>query len=438
MYFAIQVIFLSYRESPNCIGYCYTIEKKAVIITMVFSLTQSSPTESSQIRLTIRSLQPQLVQWRRYLHQHPEIGFQEHLTSKFISEKLQEWGIKHQTGIAYTGIVATIEGKQPGPVIAIRADFDALPIQEENQVEYRSLHDGFMHACGHDGHTAIALGTAYHLHHYRENLKGTVKIIFQPAEEGPGGAKPMIEAGVLTNPQVEAIIGLHLWNRLPLGTVGVRSGAMMAAVECFHCTILGKGGHGAMPEQTIDSVLVSAQIVTTLQTIVARNVNPLDSAVVTVGELHAGNATNVIADTARFSGTVRYFDPIYTGYFQERLEAIIAGICQAHNAKYELDYYHLYPPVINDPAITSLVQSVALEVVQTPADIAPACQTMGGEDMSFFLQEVPGCYFFLGSANPTLDLAYPHHHPRFDFDETALGMGVEIFVRCVEKFSQQA
>lgn len=405
---------------------------------MVFSLTESPSTDLSQVRLTIRNLQPQLVQWRRYLHQHPEIGFQEHLTTEFVSRKLQEWGIKHQTGIAKTGIVATIEGTQPGPVIAIRADLDALPIQEQNQVEYRSRHDGFMHACGHDGHTAIALGTAYYLSHYRDNLKGTVKIIFQPAEEGPGGAKPMVEAGVLTNPQVDAIIGLHLWNRLPLGTVGVRSGALMAAVECFRCTILGKGGHGAMPEQTIDSVLVSAQIVTALQTVVARNVNPLDSAVVTVGELHAGKALNVIADTAHFSGTVRYFDPQYRGFLEQRIEQIIAGICQAHNAKYELDYWHLYPPVINDPAIASLVQSVATQIVETPAGVVPDCQTMGGEDMSFFLQEVPGCYFFLGSANQAKDLAYPHHHPRFDFDETALAMGVEIFVRCVEKFSQQA
>lgn len=405
---------------------------------MVFSLTESPSTDLSQVRLTIRNLQPQLVQWRRYLHQHPEIGFQEYLTTEFVSRKLQEWGIKHQTGIAKTGILATIEGTQPGPVIAIRADLDALPIQEQNQVEYRSVHDGFMHACGHDGHTAIALGTAYYLSHYRENIKGTVKIIFQPAEEGPGGAKPMIEAGVLTNPQVEAIIGLHLWNRLSLGTVGVRSGALMAAVECFRCTILGKGGHGAMPEQTIDSVLVSAQIVTALQTIVARNINPLDNAVVTVGELHAGKASNVIADTANFSGTVRYFDTKYQGYIHQRIEDIIAGICQAHNAKYELDYWHLYPPVINDPAIASLVQSVASQVVVPTAGVVPDCQTMGGEDMSFFLQEVPGCYFFLGSANPAKDLAYPHHHPRFDFDETALAMGVEIFVRCVEKFSQQA
>ncbi|OKH24771.1 peptidase M20 [Hydrococcus rivularis NIES-593] len=390
----------------------------------------------SQIRLEIRSLQTRLVEWRRRFHQRPELGFQEQLTAEFLSQKLTEMGIDHRTGIAKTGIVATIESNHPGPVLAIRADMDALPIQEENDVSYRSKHDGIMHACGHDGHTAIALGTACYLSQHRDDFKGTVKIIFQPAEESPGGAKPMIEEGVLKNPDVDAIIGLHLWNNLPLGTIGVRSGALMAAVECFRCTIQGKGGHGAMPHQTVDSIVVSAQIVNALQTIVARNVNPIDSAVVTVGELHAGTALNVIADTARMSGTVRYFNPALEDYIGKRIDEIIAGVCHGHGATYELDYWRLYPPTINDARIADLVRSVALEVVETPAGIVPECQTMGGEDMSFFLQEVPGCYFFLGSANPEKGLAYPHHHPRFDFDEAALGVGVEMFVRCVEKFCQ--
>ncbi len=401
---------------------------------MVSTFPNANFVDLAQIRSEIRTLQSQLVAWRRRLHQRPELGFKEKLTADFVSQKLQAWGIEHQTGIAKTGIVATIKSDRPGPVLAIRADMDALPIQEENDVSYRSQHDGVMHACGHDGHTAIALGTASYLSGHRQDFSGTVKMIFQPAEEGPGGAKPMIEEGALKNPDVEAIIGLHLWNNLPLGTVGVRSGALMGAVECFRVQILGRGGHGAMPDQTIDSVVVSAQIVNALQTIVARNVNPLESAVVTVGELHAGTAMNVIADTARMSGTVRYFNPALEDYIGKRIEEIIAGVCQSHGANYELDYWRLYPPVINDAQIAELVRSVASEVVETPAGIMPTCQTMGGEDMSFFLQEVPGCYFFLGSANPEKDLAYPHHHPRFDFDETALGMGVEMFVRCVEKF----
>ena len=401
---------------------------------MVSTFPSPPSVDQSQIRLDIRALQPQLVAWRRSLHQRPELGFKEQLTAQFIAQKLQEWGIEHQTGVAKTGIVATINSGSPGPVLAIRADIDALPIQEENEVSYRSQHDGIMHACGHDGHTAIALGTAYYLWQHRQDFTGTVKIIFQPAEEGPGGAKPMIEAGVLKNPDVDAIIGLHLWNNLALGTVGVRKGALMAAVECFSCTIFGKGGHGAMPHQTVDSVVVSAQIVNALQTIVARNVDPIESAVVTVGELHAGTKHNIIADTARMNGTVRYFNPKLQGFIGKRIEQIIAGVCQSQGASYELDYWHQYPPVINDANIAELVRSVAAEVVETPAGIVPECQTMGAEDMSFFLQAVPGCYFFLGSANPEKDLAYPHHHPRFNFDETALGMGVEIFVRCVEKF----
>jgi amidohydrolase len=407
---------------------------------MVSIFSNPASVDLSRVRLSIRSLQPQLVEWRRQLHQKPELGFKEKLTSEFIEEKLREWGIEHQTGIAQTGVVAIIEGHQQpnskSKVLAIRADMDALPIQELNEIPYCSQHDGVMHACGHDGHIAIALGTAYYLQQHRDSFIGTVKIIFQPAEEGPGGAKPMIEAGVLKNPNVDAIIGLHLWNNLPLGTVGVRTGALMAAIELFNCKILGKGGHGAMPHQTVDSVVVAVQIVNALQTIVARNVCPLDSAVVTVGELHAGTAHNVIADTAWMRGTVRYFNPALEGFFKQRIEQIIAGICQSHDASYDLDYWSLYPPVINDAGMAELVRSVAEEVIETPVGVVPECQTMGGEDMSFFLQEVSGCYFFLGSANPAKNLTYPHHHPRFNFDETALAMGVEIFVRCIEKFGK--
>ena len=395
----------------------------------------------SRVRLDIRAIHPQIIEWRRIIHQKPELAFKEEITSQFVSQKLQEWGIEHQTGIAKTGVVAIIKGnkktqlnKSNNRVLAIRADMDALPVQELNEVSYKSQHEGIMHACGHDGHTAVALGTAYYLQQHRDSFSGTVKIIFQPAEEGPGGAKPMIEAGVLKNPDVDAIIGLHLWNNLPVGTLGVRGGALMAAVESFRCTILGKGGHGAMPHQTVDSVVVAAQIVNSLQTIVSRNVSPIDSAVVTVGELHAGTKGNIIADTARMSGTVRYFNPEFKGFIQERLEQIIAGICQINNANYDLEYWGLYPPTINDVGIAELIKSVAEEVVETPLGIVPECQTMGGEDMSYFLQEVPGCYFFLGSANPEKDLAYPHHHPRFNFDETALAIGVEMFVRCVEKY----
>ena len=413
--------------------------------------TTASPTHTNfQIRDDILDLQASLVLWRRDFHRFPELGFKEKRTSSAIAEKLSAWGIPHQAGIAETGIVATIVGtkqgnnqtlvkeikktKGLGKVFAIRADMDALPIQEENIVSYKSQIDGLMHACGHDGHTAIALGTAKYLWEHRDRFFGTVKVIFQPAEEGPGGAKPMIAAGVLENPQVDAMIGLHLWNNLPLGTVGVRAGALMAATEYFHCKIIGRGGHGALPQQTIDSILVAAQVVNTIHTIVSRNISPLESAVISIGEFHAGTATNIIADSAQISGTVRFFNPEVGIKLALRLEEAIAGVCAAHGATYELKYTKLYPPVINDQAIAELVRSVAENVVETPAGIVPECQTMGGEDMSFFLEAVPGCYFFLGSANPDKGLAYPHHHPRFNFDETVLATGVEIFTRCVEKF----
>jgi amidohydrolase len=395
------------------------------------------PINPDKIRSSIQALHPDLVTLRRQIHQQPELGFQEQLTAAKIASKLTEWGISHQTGIAQTGIVATIQGQKTSTrlrTLAIRADMDALPIQEANDVPYKSQHDGVMHACGHDGHTSIALMTAYYLSRHQHDFAGTVKIIFQPAEEGPGGAKPMIAAGVLKNPDVDAIIGLHLWNNLPLGTIGVRSGALMAAVERFSLTIQGKGGHGAMPHQTVDSIVLASQIVNALQTIVSRNVNPIDSAVVTVGQFNAGTAKNIIADTASLAGTVRYFNPNLADFFHQRIDAIVAGICAGHGATYQLDYIKFYPPVINDENITELVRSVATDLVETPLGIVPECQTMGGEDMSFFLEQVPGCYFFVGSANPDRSLAYPHHHPRFDFDETALATGVEMFVRCVEKY----
>ncbi len=383
------------------------------------------------IRSEILQLQPSLVRWRRHLHRFPELGFREKQTCDFIQAHLTEWGIPHKKVVG-TGVVATIEGQSTRKVLAIRADMDALPIQEANIVDYRSQIEGVMHACGHDGHTAIALGTAYYLWHHRQELPGTVKILFQPAEEGPGGAKPMIEAGVLENPPVDGILGLHIWNNLPLGTIGVKAGPLMGAVEIFNCRITGKGGHGAIPQQTIDGVVVGAQVVNALQTIVSRNIDPLDSAVVTIGKFQAGHAPNVIANEAELTGTVRYFNPKLENFIHDRINQIIKGVCECHGATYTLDYKKYYPPVVNDPAMTELVRAVATETIE--ADVMPDCATLAAEDMSFFLQAVPGCFFFLGSANPSKGLNYPHHHPRFDFDETVLGAGVEMFVRCTDRF----
>lgn len=398
--------------------------------------TLSSSLTRAKLCPEVRALQQELVTWRRYLHQRPELGFKEEKTAAFIATKLTEWGIEFRSAVAQTGIVATIPGTRSGAVLAIRADMDALPVQELNDVPYRSQHPGQMHACGHDGHTAIALGVAKYLAEHRD-FPGTIKLIFQPAEEGPGGAKPMIEADALKQPDVDAILGLHLWNNLPLGTVGVRPGPLMAAVELFDLQILGKGGHGGLPHQTTDAIVVASQVVNALQTIVARNLDPIDSAVVTVGQFNAGSARNVIAGSAQLSGTVRYFNPKYADYFADRFDQLIGGICAAHNAEYHLDYWRLYPATVNHPRMAELVRTAAEQTIETPLGLVPECQTMGGEDMSFFLQQVPGCYFFVGAANADRDLAYPHHHPRFDFDETALGTGLEIFIRCIEGFFER-
>lgn len=389
---------------------------------------------TADLRPAVRALQPNLVSWRRRLHQFPELGFEEHKTSAFVQQLLEQWQVEYTAGIAKTGVVAVIRGEQPGPTFGIRADMDALPIQEENEVEYRSCHANTMHACGHDGHTAIALGTVKLLQQNRQTLRGTVKVIFQPAEEGPGGAQPMITEGVLHDPDVEAIIGLHLWNTMPIGSLGVTAGPSMAYTDRFSLKITGRGGHGALPHQTVDAIVVGSQVVNALQTIVSRNVDPMQPAVITIGRFRGGDAFNVIAPTVEMQGTVRSFDPQVSELLPQRLEAVIAGTCQAHGATYELDYTRKYPAVVNDVQIAALVERVSRSVLGEQAVIRPE-MTMGGEDMSFFLEKIPGCYFFLGSANPALGLNFPHHHPRFDFDEAALGLGVEIFLRCIEHFA---
>lgn len=389
------------------------------------------------LRPAVQALQPELVTWRRHIHKYPELGFQEEQTAAYISQWLKSWGIPHQTGIARTGILATITGEQPGPTLALRADMDALPIQEANEVEYRSCLPNVMHACGHDGHTAIAMGTAKLLQQSRHRLKGTIKVIFQPAEEGPGGAKPMVEAGVLKNPDVEGILGLHLWNNRPLGCIGVKSGPSMAFADRFYIEVLGRGGHAALPHQTIDAIVVGSQMISALQTIVSRNVDPMLPAVVTVGRFRAGDTFNVIAPSAEIWGTVRSFHPDVADLIPRRMEEIVAGICKAYGATYNFQFERGYPAVFNDPTMAELVERSARQLFGPEAMIIPE-MTMGGEDVSFFMKEVPGCYFFVGSANPEKGLDYPHHHPRFDFDEAALGIGVELFLRCIENYTGQA
>jgi amidohydrolase len=376
------------------------------------------PTATAETELLIRT--------RRDLHRHPELGFQEHRTAAIVAERLRAAGYEVQTGIAETGVVGTLRGGAgDGPTVLLRADMDALPIHEETTHDFVSTVPGQMHACGHDAHTAIGLAVAERLAAARERWGGTVKYLFQPAEEGGQGALRMIEQGVLEG--VDRALGLHVWMGLPSGVVGVTPGPFMASAGEFELTIRGRGGHGAMPEQTVDAVVVGSHVVVALQSIVSRSVSPLDSAVVTVGAFHAGTAQNVIADSARMLGTVRAFDVDACEELPRRIERVVAGVCQAMGATYDFHYRQDTPPTINDPASADLVRAAAEAVVGAErVRFGPQVRTMAAEDFGEFLVRVPGCYFFVGAMDEAKGAVHPHHSPRFDICEDALPVAVDV------------
>lgn len=356
---------------------------------------------------------------RRDLHRHPELGFQEVRTAGIVTRDLGQLGLEVTTGIAKTGVMALLEGARPGPVILLRFDMDALPIEEETGAEYASTVPGVMHACGHDTHVATGLTVARLLQNHREELCGTVKLVFQPAEEGLGGAPRMVEEGVLENPAPVKALALHVWNERPIGWVGAAPGPVMAGAGTFRVKITGKGGHGAAPHTTIDPVLAGAQIVTALQSLVARNIPPLESAVVSVTKFHAGEAFNVIPMTAELGGTVRYFTQDIRKIVHERFVQIAKGVGQAMGCEVEVEFGSIASTVINDLEVTTRVgESIRRTIPDATLDTD--FQTMGSEDMSAILEQVPGCYFFVGSANAERGLNYGHHHPKFDVDEEVL------------------
>jgi len=369
-----------------------------------------------------------LVSWRRDLHRHPELGFQEIRTAGIVARHLGELGIEVRTCIGKTGVVGVLEGARPGPVVMVRFDMDALPITEENTHEYVSETPGVMHACGHDGHVAIGLGVATLLARHRHKLTGSVKFVFQPAEEGLGGAVEMIKDGVLHNPRPDVALGLHIFSSLPSGVVAAGDGPVMAAAERFHVIVKGRGGHGAMPHQTVDAVVVAAHMVTALQTIVSRNVNPAEVAVVSVGSLHAGVAFNVIAEQAELWGTVRTFDETTRQLVLRRAREIVQDTAHAMGALAELDIEELTVAVVNDASVAARVRQTAARMVGAER-VSANQRWMASEDMSYFLREIPGCFFFLGGARKADD--YPHHNPRFDFDEAVLPQGVAILCEAV-------
>lgn len=377
----------------------------------------------------VKALVEQMVQDRRAFHMHPELGFEEHQTAARIVDSLRAAGIEEiQTGVARTGVVALIRGRTPGKTILLRADMDALPVTELNDVPYRSQHAGKMHACGHDAHLAMLLAAARILHARRGEFDGVVKLVFQPAEEGPGGALPMIQEGVLDHPKVDAALGFHVWNNLPVGTIGVRSGPIMANTDEFTLTIRGRGGHGAMPHLSVDAIMVAGQVISALQNIVARQVSPLDSAVVTIGTIHGGERHNVIAHEVTMTGTVRTFSSELGQAIPGMIERVIRGVTTGLGADYQLEYHRVYPATVNDALVAEMVREAAAKVVGWE-NVIEAEPTMGGEDMAFFLEKVPGCYFFVGSANAEKGVTHPHHHPAFDVDEDALPVGVQVLVQ---------
>jgi amidohydrolase len=310
---------------------------------------------------------------------------------------------------------------------------DALPLEEETGAEYASLRPGVMHACGHDGHTAILLNVAEVLMQCRDEFKGSVKLVFQPAEEGPGGAKPMIEAGVLTSPHVHACFGLHLSNDHPVGTLVVQGGALQASADEFELIIQGVGGHGAAPHQTVDAIAIGAAIVGELQRIVSREIDPLEAAVITVGSFHAGTRHNIIASTAELHGTIRALSPQTREFLQHRISEVAAQVAAAGRATCTVHCKAMYPVTINDDGMAAFARSIATQLVP-PERVIAVRPIMGAEDMSFFLNAVPGCYIFLGSANQERDLAHPHHSPLFDFDESCLPLGIELLSQLARGF----
>jgi amidohydrolase len=360
---------------------------------------------------------------RRDFHRHPELGFQEERTAGIVSRELAEAGLIVKTGIGKTGVVGMLEGGKSGSIVLLRFDMDALPVQEATGVAYASQTPGLMHACGHDGHMAIGLTVARILSGQRNELAGKYKFVFQPAEEGIGGAERMIADGVLTNPVPDYTLALHLWNERPVGWLALVPGPFMAGADFFDIRLQGKGGHGALPHETIDPIVAAAQVVTVLQSVVARNVSPLESAVVSVTSVTAGDAYNVTPPSAILKGTVRSFEPAVREKVLERVHDAAMGVGQAMGCRVEIDFNQGSPAVINDAGVTGRLQKIAGSVLPG-IKVDPSFRTMVSEDMALMMEVIPGCYFMVGSSNAERGLDAGHHSPRFNFDEAVLPSAV--------------
>jgi amidohydrolase len=380
---------------------------------------------------------PDMTAWRRHLHMHPELSFREERTSAWIAERLREIGCDEvRTGVGGHGVVAVIRGAKSGPVVALRADIDALPIQDEKEVPYRSTVPGVMHACGHDAHTAALLGVAAHCAAERDGLIGERRLLFQPAEEvTPGGAIGMIEDGALDG--VSAIYGVHLWTPLPYGAIASGPGPVMATEDEFFAEIRGRGGHGGMPHEAIDAIAAGAAFVQAAQTIVSRMVDPLDAAVVSIGSIQAGSAPNIIAEVCRLSGTVRTFEPAVRALVQERLRAVADAVGRQFGAECAIEWRDGYPPVVNDEREAERFFEVARGLFGDGA-VRRIRPLMAGEDFAYYLKRVPGCFMFVGAGNAECGAVWPHHHPRFDIDERAMLTAARLLAAMADHYAAEA
>lgn len=354
------------------------------------------------IKERARKLQKELVEWRRHFHKNPEVGLEVPKTAAYLANQLKEMGLQVRTGVGGHGVVGVLKGDLSGKTIAVRSDMDALPIKEETGLPFASEVEGMMHACGHDAHMAMALGSAKILSENRDKIRGNVKFLFQPAEEGPGGARPMIEGGALENPKVDAIIGLHtgsIWKGASPGDVYISYGPMMACMDRIDVTIKGKGGHGAMPHLTVDAISMASHVISALQTIISREINPINSAVITIGKIKGGSACNIIPEEVTFEGTVRAFTQEHREFLDKRIEEIIRGVTSAMRGGYEYLYPYGYPPLVNDPGFTEQFAEVTKEAIDPDKVKEIPEPSMVGEDMAYFLKEVPGTFFFLEREN---------------------------------------
>jgi len=382
-----------------------------------------------------KKLKDEIVQYRRDFHRNPELGMEETRTSKIVADFLTSLGLEVQTGIANTGVVGLLRGSKDGPTVGLRADMDALPIKEQSGVEYSSTVDGKMHACGHDGHTAILMGAAKLLSQYKDKIEGNVKFIFQPAEEGPGGALPMIEEGVLENPKVSAMFGLHINTTSgPAGQIEYGSGPRSAGTGTARIKIKGFGGHGAHPHKSVDAIMASAHVLTTLQTIISREIDPLEPVVITMGTINGGYRHNVIADEVNMTGTIRTLNEDIRKSMPERFDRIIKGVCESLRCEYELDYSLGIPSVVNDVDMTDIVKESAVKLLGEVNAIQVDKPSMGGEDFCYFSQAVPSSFFRLSARNEEKGCTYPGHHPKYNFDEESIPYGIAMFAQIVIKY----